>query len=345
MQRFFGLLSHRKAALPRLFGLSVFVFFLALTCSIAPRSAKAAEAFDPLQSVVEVMSSVPINARTAPILGTERTGSGILIGDDGLVLTIGYLILEASALQVAAAGGKPVPAEFVAYDHASGFGLLKAQKPLGVKAAKLGKSAELAEADYVVAASTGGNNHATMALVLSRRPFAAAWDYLLESGIFTTPPLPAHQGAGLFGQDGKLLGVGSLVIRDLIGDGSGPPGNLFIPIDLLKPILADLLTFGRSSEPPRPWIGVYPVEVNGVLVVNRVATDSPAEAAGVRRGDVMLGVAEQPVREMDRFFRLLWGLGRVGVEVPLKILRGEKVINIVIESGDRMKWLRINPSY
>jgi serine protease Do len=342
MQNYFGLLSGGKAALPRLFGLSVFVFFLALACSTAPRTA---EAFDPLQSVVRVMSSVPPNARTAPILGTERTGSGILIGDDGLVLTIGYLILEASALQVAALGGEPVPAEFVAYDHASGFGLLKAQKPLGVKAAKLGKSAKLAEADYVVAAATGGNDHATMAQVLSRRPFTGPWDYLLESGIFTTPPLRAHQGAGLFSQDGKLLGVGSLVIRDLIGDGSRTPGNLFIPIDLLKPILADLLTFGRSSEPPRPWIGVYPVKINGLLVVNRVATDSPAEKAGVRRGDVMLGVAEQPVREMDRFFRLLWGLGGVGVEVPLKILRSEKVIDMVIKSGDRMKWLRMNPSY
>lgn len=345
MQSFFGRSSHQKAASPRLFGRSVLVFCLVLACSIAPRTAKAAEAFDPLQSVVRVMSSVPLNARTAPILGTERSGSGILIGDDGLILTIGYLILEASALRVAAPGGEPVPAEFVAYDHASGFGLLKAQQPLGVKAAKLGKSARLAEADYVVAAATGGNDHATMALVLSRRPFAGAWDYLLESGIFTTPPLRAHQGAGLFSQDGKLLGVGSLVIRDLIGDGSGPPGNLFVPIDLLKPILSDLLAFGRSSEPARPWIGVYPVEVDGVLVVNRMAADSPAEAAGVRRGDVMLGVAERPVREMDRFFRLLWGLGAAGVEVPLKILRGENVINIVIESGDRMKWLRMKPSY
>jgi S1-C subfamily serine protease len=318
---------------------------LAMFWATGQSSAKTGERADPLRSVVTVTTAVPSNARTARVLGTQRSGNGILIGADGLILTIGYLILEASEISVLDASGEPVPAQFVAYDHATGFGLLRATKPLGVKPAKLGKSATLTEADYVVVAASGGDDHASMALVVSRRPFSGAWEYVLDSGIFTTPPLRSFQGAGLFGQDGTLLGVGSLIIRDISGGDGGPPGNLFVPIDLLKPILADLLTFGHSTEATRPWIGVYPIETNGVLMVNRVAIDGPAEAAGIRKGDIMLGVAGKPVREMDRLFRLIWALGEVGVDVPLNILRDGEVVDIIVTSGDRMKWLRMDPSF
>lgn len=336
--------THRSALAPGVFA----AIALGLLLAVWPKMqsiAQTAERVDPLRSVVTITTSVPANARTARVLGTQRTGNGILIGDDGLVLTIGYLILEASEIKVLDARGQPVPAKFLAYDHATGFGLLRATKPLGKMPAKLGNSASLSEADYVVAAGSGGDDNATMALVVSRRPFAGSWEYLLDSGIFTTPPLRSFQGAALFGQNGKLLGVGSLIIRDISGEGGGPPGNLFVPIDLLKPILADLLTFGYSAESTRPWIGVYPIEAKGVLMVNRVATDGPAEAAGLRKGDIMLGVGDKPVRRMERFFRLIWALGEVGVEVPLKVLRDGEVVDITVKSGDRMKWLRMDPSF
>lgn len=330
---------------PRIFaaiGLGVFLFTV---WPIAHSGAQTKDKVNPLASVVTVTSAVPANARTARVLGTQRTGNGIVIADDGLILTIGYLILEASEINVINSDNQPVPAKFVAYDHATGFGLLRATAPLNVKPAKLGKSSALSEADYVVAAASGGDDNATMALVVSRRPFAGAWEYVLDRGIFTTPPLRSFQGAALFGQDGTLLGVGSLVVRDISGGNGGPPGNLFVPIDLLKPILGDLLAFGHSTEATRPWIGVYPIETNGVLMVNRVATDGPAAAAGIRKGDIMLGVADKPVREMDRFFKLVWALGEVGVDVPLKILRDGGVVDIVVKSGDRMKWLKMDPSY
>ncbi len=312
---------------------------------VAPAMAQQDGKPDPLQSVLTITAAVPGDARTARTLGTKRIGNGVVIGDDGLVLTIGYLILEARDIHVITPKGEPVRAEIVAYDHATGFSLLRATKSLGVKPAKLGSSEKVAESDYVVAAASGGGENATMALVVSRRPFAGAWEYLLESAIFTTPPLRSFQGAGLFGQDGSLVGVGSLIIRDITDGDGGPPGNLFVPIDLLKPILSDLLTFGHSSEAARPWVGIYPIETNGVLVVNRLAADGPAEQAGILKGDVMIGVAEQPVREMDHFFRLIWALGQVGVDVPLKILRDGKVVDITVKSGDRMKWLRMKPSF
>lgn len=303
------------------------------------------ETVDPLQAVVRLITTVPPDARTARSLGTTRAGNGILISDDGLVLTIGYLILEANDIKVVAPDGDHVSAAFVAYDHASGFGLLRAGKPLGLKAVRLGDSEALRKADYVVAAASGGESNATVALVLGRRPFAGAWEYLLERAIFTSPPIREFGGAGLFGRDGRLVGVGSLLLRDVSGKGGGVPGNMFVPIELLKPILGDLLAHGRSSAPPRPWLGLYPVEVDGVLRVNRVATDGPAEAAGLAPGDVVLGVGEQPVREMDHYFRMVWALGEAGTEVPLKVLKDGEVRDIIIKSGDRMNWLRMKPVY
>ena len=315
-----------------------------LATALQPASISQAQT-EPLQSVVTITSAVPANARTALVLGTQRTGNGILIGDDGLVLTIGYLVLEAADVQVIDAKGKPVPADIIAYDHATGFGLIRATQSLGLKPAKLGDSSTLSEADYVVAAASGGDVNATMALVVSRRPFAGSWEYFLDSAIFTTPPLRSFQGAALFGQDGSLLGVGSLIIRDITDGEGGPPGNLFVPINLLKPILADLLTFGYSTGATRPWVGIYPIEANGLLMVNRVATDGPAESAGIRKGDAVLGVGETPVREMVEFFKLIWALGEVGVDVPLKTLRDGDVVDITVKSGDRMKWLRMKPSF
>jgi S1-C subfamily serine protease len=345
MRRPSALLAWTLSMAPRLLAAIGLVLLLTWSQTAGLAQAQQNERTDPLQSEVTIIAAVPGDARTARTLGTRRSGNGVVIGDDGLVLTIGYLILEASEIHVIDPKGDVVSAEFVAYDHATGFGLIRTSKPLGVTPAKIGTSATLSESDYVVAAASGGGDNATMALVVSRRPFAGAWEYLLANAIFTTPPLRSFQGAALFGRDGSLVGVGSLIIRDITDGKGGPPGNLFVPIDLLKPILADLLTFGHSTEAVRPWVGIYPVEANGVLMVNRLAADGPAEQAGILKGDVMLGVAETPVREMDRFFKLIWALGQSGVDVPLKILRDGKVVDITVKSGDRMKWLRMKPSF
>lgn len=298
----------------------------------------------PADAVVTVEARVPADSRTADSLGTERRGAGVVIDQGGLVLTIGYLIMEADEVTVADGGGGPVPAEIVAYDHDTGFGLLRALAPLRSEPAQLGSAGSLEAGQTAVAAAPGVVGPT---IVVGRRSFAGGWEYLLEEALFTTPPIPNFGGAGLFDADGRLVGIGSLIVGDAAGDGVGPPGNMFVPIDLLAPILADLLAFGKSTDPPSPWLGLYPEPANGALVVARVSPGGPADGAGIRPGDVILGVGDEPVRQLEMLWRRVRALGPAGVEVPLKVLSGGTgtVREVTLKSRDRRGWLRLDRTY
>ncbi|MFQ5902312.1 MAG: S1C family serine protease [Candidatus Binatia bacterium] len=296
-------------------------------------------------AVVKVHSDVPADARTARSLGTEREGSGVVIDSGGLVLTIGYLILEAMRAEVVGPSGKPINAKIIGYDHNTGFGLLRATKPLGVTPMKFGKSSVVSERDEVIVASHGGTNSVQGAFVVSRREFAGYWEYLLENAIFTVPPHPDYGGAALIGPDGRLLGIGSLYVEDALPGHGRVPSNMFVPIDRLKPILADLITQGRSAEPPRPWLGVYSQEVGGRILVQRVSPGSPAYQAGIQPNDIIVGVAGKEVEGLADFYRKVWSRGNAGVEVPLNVLQGTRVRELTVRSADRYKYLRLNPSF
>ncbi len=248
---------------------------LVLAAGIAP-----ALAASPLDAVVGVRAEIPSDARTAGVLGTEREGSGVVIDEDGLVLTIGYLIMESSSAEIILQDERRVPADVVAYDYDSGFGLLRPLSPIGVDPVELGDSGELAEQSAVLVASFEGRGKPTPAFVVSRRDFAGYWEYLLPDAIFTSPPHQSFGGAALLGADGRLLGVGSLFVGDAAGEDTTLPGNMFVPIDALKPIYGDLLKDGRAATPPRPRLGIYAEEHRGRLFVNRVAPEGPAAAAG-----------------------------------------------------------------
>ena len=303
---------------------------------VAPASAQQ----NPLNAVVTVESSVPPDARTAGSLGTERLGGGVMIDSDGLILTIGYLVMESTEIWVSDSDANRVPAEMVAYDHETGFGLIRALGPLSSQPVRLGKPAEIEVGDTLLAAGPG---LARPTVILAKESFAGGWEYLLDSALYTSPPIPNFGGAALFAQDGRLIGIGSLVLGDAAG--SGLPGNMYVPIDLLPPILGDLLAYGRSTSPAKPWIGVYPNEVDGALVVGRVARGGPAESAGIGPGDVILGVGEEPVDDMDALWRKVRSLGDAGVEVPLKVLTPSGVRDVVLTSRDRRTWLRLQRSY
>ncbi len=295
-----------------------------------------------LSAVVGVEAEVPLSARTAETLGTRRSGSGVVIDDRGHVLTVGYLILEAARAEIVLESTRKVPAEIVAYDHASGFGLLRAIPAIEVAPMPLGDSAALGEGDPVLVVSRGGAAGAQPAIVVSRRTFAGYWEYLLERAIFTAPPHPRFGGAALVGTDGRLLGIGSLYV----GDAGGPStaGNMFVPIDALKPILGQLREHGRVRRPSAPWLGVYTVERGGRLTVNRVAEGGPAAVAGLEPGDVIEAIGGEAIASQVDFYRKLWARGDAGVKVPLTVVRGERRVELTVESADREVWLRLNPA-
>ena len=306
---------------------------------------QAPSAEDILGAVVRLTAATAEDARTAGSLGTRRAGNGIVIDGDGLVLTIGYLILEATSATVTDHDGRAVPADVLAYDHGSGLGLVRAREPLGITPLALGSAAGLGRADRVLMVTREEAESATPtpARIADRRAFAGSWEYLIEDAIFTVPPRPWFGGAALVDARGRLVGVGSLVVGDAMRAPRRMAGNMFVPIDALGPVFADLLSDGRSLAPQPPWLGVYTEEFRGRLVVIRVAEDGPGAAAGVREGDLVLGVEGVPVTSLAEFYRTVWALGPAGTEVVLDLVRDGAVKRIRLRSGDRYDWLRITP--
>jgi S1-C subfamily serine protease len=298
-----------------------------------------------IEAVVGLRAEVPAEARTSDTLGQERLGSGVVIDGEGLVLTIGYLIVEASAVDLYDAEGTRIPAEVVGYDHDTGLGLVRARAPLKARPVPLGRSADVRIGDPLLVISRAGALAGRETRLADRRDYAGYWEYLLEGALLTTPAHPAFGGAALIDTDGRLVGIGSLGINDAAAAGVASPGNMFVPVDALKPIMADLLAFGKRDGAHRPWLGVYAREVGGHVVVTGVAEDGPAAAAGVEAGDLVLGVGGQPVTSLAEFYRRIWGLGDAGVQVPLQVTRGPRPLSLRVTSMDRLRWLKLNQSY
>jgi S1-C subfamily serine protease len=293
-----------------------------------------------LSSVLALRAEIPEDAFTASVLGTERGGNGVMIGEDGLVLTIGYLITEAETVWLTSNSGTAVPAHVVGYDQNTGFGLVQALGRLGVPAMALGSARDAEVGKRAVVAGCGGREHALMAHVVSKREFAGYWEYVLDEAIFTAPPHPSWGGAALIGEDGSLQGIGSLFIQEATAGGSQLEGNMIVPIDLLPPILDDLVRFGRVDRPPRPWLGMYTTEAGEALIVAGLAKGSPAQAADVQVGDVVLEVDGAPAADLADLFRKIWALGPAGAEVPLTVLRDGSEIRLRLNSADREDFLK-----
>lgn len=315
------------------------ILFLLLALSVV-RSEEQPTVFD---AVVKVQSTVPETARTAKSLGTEREGSGVVIDKKGHILTIGYLILESDSISVIGPDGKAVNAIFVGYDHRSGFGLARTLVPLDVKPIALGRSATVTEGELIMVASHEGARTARGARVISRKEFAGYWEYLLEDAIFTSPPFADYGGAALMDSDGQLLGIGSIFTRLALPGIGMVPCNMFVPIDLLKPILNDLIATGRSAEPAQPWLGLHADENYGRVFVIRVASGSPAVKAGIKSGDIIVTVGGKAVESLADFYRKVWARGNAGVDIPLGVLQGTRISDIVIESADRNQYLKLQP--
>ncbi len=292
-----------------------------------------------LKSVVGLRASVPPDAFTAGTLGTDRVGNGVVIREDGLVLTIGYLITEAETVWLITNDGRAVQGHALAFDQISGFGLVQALGRLNLPAIEFGDSDALKVGAEAVMAAGGGRAHAIEAKVVGRQEFAGYWEYLLDNAIFTAPAHPFWSGSALIGKDGKLLGTGSLILQQ--GDGKRRMDmNMIVPVANLRPVLEDLLTTGRVAKPPRPWLGLYAMEGDGGLIVGGVSEKGPAARAGVQQGDRILALGDDDITDLGTLWRKLWATGPAGTPITLKLNRDGSPVTVRITSADRTSFLR-----
>jgi serine protease Do len=319
----------------------------------APPSAQAMmDALTKAQSsVVGVRVTTADDARSAETLGQRRSGSGVLISEDGLILTIGYLMLEAESIEIVTQDNKTLPARPVAYDLATGFGLVRPLLPLprdsGVSVVPLGSASDMKGGESLMAV-TGPQANAeadvSMTRLISKRAFSGNWEYHIDTALFTSPPVLAgggnHSGAPLFNQRGELIGIGSLLVSDATGQNRRMPGNMFVPVDLLRPILAEMQQQGSSAQSRRPWLGVTSNDQEGRVQVVRVTKDSPAQQAGLQAGDVVLAVDDAKVATLEDFYKKVWNHAAPDSEIKLMVLQGAEVKTIVLKGQDRMQTLK-----
>ncbi len=296
-------------------------------------------------AVVGIRVGVAADAASAETLGKERSGSGVVIGPDGLILTIGYLMMEAQSIQITTQDNKTLPAQAVAYDLATGFGLVRPLLPLrGVEPVALGSLKDLQPGTALMAATgaqgNGDDGDVTMTQLVSKRAFSGYWEYHIDAAAFTSPPIGNHSGAPLFNQKGELVGIGSLYVTDALGGNRRMPGNMFVPVDLLKPILGELQQTGATKVSRRPWVGVSSTEQGGRVQIVRVSKEGPAQRAGLEPGDLVLAVDGNKVATLEEFYKKLWDRARPDAEVSLTVLQGADIKTIVLKPVDRMSTMR-----
>ena len=302
------------------------------------------QASNPINAIVGIEARIPFSARTAGILGTDRRGSGVLIDNEGLVVTIGYLILEAEEAQLIDIDGQPMPATIVGYDNDSGFGLVRAILELKAQPVSLGQSVNLSRGDLATVVNHAGS--VTQVFIDSRTTFVGTWEYVLENAIYTIPAVPDFSGAALIDQAGELVGIGSLFLRgNPEEERSSVATNMFVPIDQLKIVMEDLIDYGRPSGKPRPWLGINVISQNGHMMITRVTREGPADFAGMQEGDIILGVNGQPVHDLESLFRAIWNSGSAGIGVSLTVLQRHLIREIKVISKDRYEHYRLSHIY
>jgi S1-C subfamily serine protease len=290
-------------------------------------------------ALVAITAHVPEDAMSAGLLGTERVGHGVRVRDDGLIATIGYVVHEAENLWIGTRD-TVVPGFVVGYDFDSGLALVKPSLPLHGPSMPIGRADSLVVGDAVAVMSSGGKEQRMDARVVAKQEFAGRWEYVLDQAVFTTPPHDSWSGAALVDGEGRLCGLGSLVIQGFETRAGSCTVNMFVPIELLAPIIDEICLHGRRLTPPRPWLGMLVHDDQHDLTVVGVYRNCPADKAGLRPGDVIVGIDDEPVVGLANMFRRVWSLGSAGVDVPLNVLRDAEKVQLKVHSGDRAGFQR-----
>jgi len=292
-----------------------------------------------LRGIVTLRADIPADAFTADALGTERSGSGVVIRG-GLVLTMGYLIMESESIWLTTADGRAVPGHAIAVDYETGFGLVQPLGRLDLPEIPLGDSNAIDVGAQVLLAAAGGRHRAVETRVVGRQEFAGYWEYLIDDALFTAPAHPFWGGAALLGPDGRLIGIGSLILQQGDEKGRRVDMNMVVPIHLLTPVLDELVANGRLRAPPRPWLGLFALENEDAVVVGGVANGGPADKAGLRSGDRLIAVDGEEIPDLAGLWRRVWSAGTAGARVRLTITRDEQTLNATLQSVARTSVLR-----
>ena len=300
---------------------------------------------DLLRSVVKVHAYALPDSDSAKRLGTERNGNGIVVGQGGLIVTIGYIVTEAMSVEIVEDNGRTRSASVVGYDAETGLALLRAPGLSGLAPIPLGNSQGLKADAPVAVAGAGGPKNAIPAVVVSRRVFAGSWEYLLESAIYTAPAYADWSGAALISTDGKLLGIGSLFVNQARRDSERMQGNVFVPVELLQPLLTEIAAKGKITPQPHPWLGLNPSAHPGGLIIGRLSGRSPALAAGLKKDDMVVALAGRPVDDLADFYRRVWAMGPPGIDVPLTVVRGGRSFDVRVRSANRYQFLAKEQTY
>ena len=295
------------------------------------------------KSVVKIDSIIPPEARTAQSLGTVRGGNGVVI-DDKHILTIGYIVVEAETITITLPDGKKFPGELIGYDHTTGFGILRTIIHSNLTPLKIGDSDQLTKEDflYVLPYLTEGRPSAVK--MVSRRSFAGWWEYFLDKPIYTYPANSSFAGSALINEYGEVLGIGSLYVGDAAATGISSPGNMFVPINDLKPILDDLIQNGRRTKDIKPYMGLTSSDNTGQVKITRVNDNGPAAKAGFNVNDTILAVNNEKINSIEDFYKVVWSFGGPGTKLQFDIERNQEKLNIELTTMDRNDFF-VKPKY
>jgi len=277
---------------------------------------------------------VPETAMTSELLGTERNSHAVQISQDGLLLTVGYSVMEASEIWLTNRKGQTTEAILLAQDYDSGLALLRPLSPIGLLTLETATTDKLHEGQELSVLASNEKELIPVDL-FAVEEFAGRWEYVLDRGLFTFPLYERWSGAALLDSAGKLVGLGSLALGMRNPEGEVEPGNLFIPVELVMPHIEHLRDHGQKPGTLRPWLGTLVEEHDSELYVVGLYHGAPAARAGIKPGEIILSVARQPVTSMAGFFRSIWHYGPAGTAIPLTLSDGNKTREVVLDTTDR----------